>query len=90
VRCTNNGLTCWIDALGRMHDVYFAGSQNIYQAGYKVVEVPLRAPNAKNRATFYRRHGDWFGWGCVGAMAISLACTLGRKVKNKGRVRRET
>jgi len=64
VRCANNGLTCWVDARGQMHDVFFPGTKDIYGAGFKVVEVPLlggqmRAP------TFYRKHGDLFGWACV-------------------------
>ena len=35
VRCANNGLTCWVDAQGRMQDVYFPGTQDIYGAGIK-------------------------------------------------------
>ncbi|MGZ4961020.1 MAG: apolipoprotein N-acyltransferase [Limisphaerales bacterium] len=63
VRCTNNGLTCWIDAHGRLHEIYFNGSMNIHQAGWKIAEVPLRPPNQP--VTFYTRHGDVFGWMCV-------------------------
>ncbi|MGA2749921.1 MAG: apolipoprotein N-acyltransferase [Verrucomicrobiota bacterium] len=69
-RCANNGLTCWIDARGRLHDVYFDGSTDIYQAGFKIAPVPLRA--AGQAPTLYRRHGDWFGWGCVAAVMICL------------------
>lgn len=66
VRCTNNGLTCWIDSVGRMHDVYFHGSTDIYQAGFKIVEIPLRSLNEKKPAqTIYNRYGDFFGWVCV-------------------------
>jgi apolipoprotein N-acyltransferase len=70
VRCCNNGLTCWIDARGRMHDVYFDGSHNIYEAGYKLVEVPLGDKLGRN-PTFYNQHGDLFGWGCV-AVVLAL------------------
>ncbi len=69
VRCTNNGLTCWIDGHGRIHEILFDGSKNIYQSGYKIVEVPLRSNHA---ATFYNRHGDWFGWSCVGIVLLCL------------------
>jgi apolipoprotein N-acyltransferase len=68
VRCANNGLTCWVDRQGRMHDVFFPGTKDIYGAGVKVVDVPV-GPGTKS-PTFYRRHGDWFGWACV---AISVA-----------------
>ena len=65
VRCTNNGLTCWIDARGRLHDQYFPGSWNIYGAGFKLGRVPLHEKSQAHPLTFYHRHGDWFGWGCV-------------------------
>jgi apolipoprotein N-acyltransferase len=74
VRCCNNGLTCWIDARGRMHEIYFKDSDNIYAAGYKIVEVPLMAKNSRGRETYYSRHGDAFGWKCV-ALIITL-CTF--------------
>ena len=65
VRCTNNGLTCWIDAQGRMHEIYFPGSKDIYQIGFKLASVPVLGGH-KLKPTFYRQHGDWFGWACVG------------------------
>jgi apolipoprotein N-acyltransferase len=73
VRCTNNGLTCWIDPSGRLHDVYFAGSPNIYQEGIKVVRVLLREAGAEAKPTIYRRIGDGFGWGCVVLTLLSGA-----------------
>ena len=66
VRCCNNGITCWIDACGRLHDVYFPGSLNEYQSGYKLITVPLAGAQAGQNPTFYRQYGDVFGWGCVG------------------------
>ena len=70
VRCTNNGLTCWVDARGRLHDIHFPGSQNIYAAGWKIADVPLRS---NHHPTFYTRHGDWFGWACVGIVIIAMS-----------------
>lgn len=64
VRCANNGLTCWVDAQGRLHQVYFPGTTDVYGAGFKTVEVPRRAAGPRP-ATPYRRHGDVFGWTCV-------------------------
>lgn len=73
VRCANNGLTCWVDELGRMHEVYFPGSRDVYQAGYKVAEIPVLAPGARRQLTFYTRQGDVFGWTCLALAGLSLA-----------------
>jgi apolipoprotein N-acyltransferase len=73
VRCTNNGLTCWIDPEGRLHDVYFPGTKDIYGPGFKLVRVPLRHPGENRSLTFYNRYGDWFGWSCVGIIALQLS-----------------
>jgi apolipoprotein N-acyltransferase len=79
VRCANNGITCWIDARGRLRDVGFDHPRDVYRAGFKVVEVPLGGNAA---GTFYNRHGDWFGWTCValtGAVAAGLWFKLRRR-----------
>jgi apolipoprotein N-acyltransferase len=66
VRCANNGLTCWVDSIGGMHEVYFPDTQNIYGAGFKTARIPLLSPGQKREPTFYNRCGDWLGWSCVG------------------------
>jgi apolipoprotein N-acyltransferase len=76
VRCTNNGLTCWIDERGRLYDVYFGDSRDIYGAGFKVVELPLRPAGVKRAATFYSRHGEWFPWACVAMTGLWLLASL--------------
>lgn len=73
VRCANNGLTCWVDAVGRMHGVYFPGSRNIYKAGFKIVEVPVLEPGETRELSFYTRYGDVFGWGCFALTVANLA-----------------
>jgi apolipoprotein N-acyltransferase len=78
VRCANNGLSCWVDARGRMHEVYFPGTKDIYGAGFKVVKVPLLA-GVKRELTFYRMHGDLFGWGCVAWSALAVGITFLRR-----------
>jgi apolipoprotein N-acyltransferase len=78
VRCANNGLTCWVDRRGAMSQVYFGDSSDIYQAGYKIVNVPL-LPAGKWPATFYRKRGDWFGWTCAGVTAVALMATFMRR-----------
>jgi apolipoprotein N-acyltransferase len=77
VRCANNGLTCWVDPTGKMHEVYFADSNNIYKAGYKIAEVSILG-GKKRDLTFYTRHGDWFGWGCVALSLVLLAASIYR------------
>ena len=71
VRCANNGLTCWVDARGRVEEIYFPGTRDIYGAGWKMARVPLLAGQPR-APTFYRRHGDWFGWSCVAVSALGL------------------
>jgi apolipoprotein N-acyltransferase len=72
VRCTNNGLTCSVDALGRMSEVYFPGTDDIYGAGFKSVRVSTLKGRSRPR-TLYGRYGDWFGWTCTGLSAVLLA-----------------
>jgi len=76
VRCANNGLTCWIDVQGRLRDVFHDGRGSVYGSGYLLAEIPIPAPGQSHELTFYTRHGDWFGWGCVAIGAISLICKM--------------
>jgi apolipoprotein N-acyltransferase len=69
-RCTNDGLTCWIDAVGRIQELRDAKG-GIYGPGFMTAEIPLRGANG--RQTFYNRHGDLFAWGCgVSFLAVFL------------------
>ena len=72
LRCCNNGVTCSINAYGRVENVLRDSANNEYQAGVMTLEVPLLAPAEKSAATFYNRQGDWFGWGCVGGTGLAL------------------
>lgn len=65
IRCTNNGLTCWIDERGRLRAVFSTESRGVYGEGFLIVHVPLPRPGQRPAPTFYRQHGDWFGWSCV-------------------------
>ncbi len=71
VRCANNGISCWIDRFGRMNNVYFENSRDVYQAGFKLIEVPVASRTSGARTTFYNRRGDWFGWSCVAFTAVA-------------------
>jgi len=85
VRCANNGLTCWVDRNGRMHNVHFPDTSDVYRAGYKIVEVPVGS-RSKYVPTFYRQHGDFFGWGCIlfGSLRwLAFEVQRGRKNRNR-------
>jgi apolipoprotein N-acyltransferase len=86
VRCTNTGLTCWIDASGRLRREFKSEGDGIYGAGYMIVHIPVLAPGEKRAATFYRAHGDWFGWGCVcyALVRIGAASLRNRKSADAG------
>lgn len=62
LQCGNNGLTFWVDPVGRTHGEPFAGTsadeaQNQYSPGWKSWNIPdfSRVPS---RVTYYRQHGN--------------------------------
>ncbi len=78
LRCTNNGVTCWIDGQGRIRQIFQTASRGVYGEGFLVADIPLREPGAAGR-TFYNQHGDWFGWACCGlALALMLRTEAAR------------
>ena len=85
LRCTNNGLTCWIDARGRMRDILQSESGDVYESGFLIVRIPLPPAGKRGEPTFYQRHGDWFGWGCVGLAMFALALSV-RKTRRAARI----
>jgi apolipoprotein N-acyltransferase len=72
VRCANTGLTCWIDERGRLREIISTDARGIYGPGYLLANIPVLAPGESRAATFYRRHGDVFGWACAGFVALQL------------------
>jgi apolipoprotein N-acyltransferase len=74
VRCANNGLTCWIDAQGRIREFEKEGG-NIYRQGFITPTIPLRAPGDCVQ-TIYNRYGDWFGWSCCAISGAYLLIAL--------------
>jgi apolipoprotein N-acyltransferase len=79
VRCSNNGITCWIDAQGRIRNVFRDNNGSVYGAGAMAIDLPIQ----KHAQTFYNRHGDWLGW-------LSLAVfvmMLGFKIARRGAIR---
>jgi apolipoprotein N-acyltransferase len=77
VRCANNGITCWVDSLGLVRDVLGESGAGVYRAGFRTIEVPVGMGRAG--ATWYRKYGDAFGWGCVGyAVLAAMGAVRGR------------
>ncbi len=70
VRCCNNGVTCWMDATGRMREILKDQNDSVYGVGAMTIDLPLPQPGEKRAPTFYNQHGDWFGWLCVGITGI--------------------
>jgi apolipoprotein N-acyltransferase len=81
VRGCNNGVTCWIDAHGQMRQVFKDVTGSIYGTGAMTFELPL--PDEMPAPTFYNRHGDWFGWGCVVLTAALATKKLRRNYSNQ-------
>ncbi|HTV62849.1 MAG TPA: apolipoprotein N-acyltransferase [Verrucomicrobiae bacterium] len=79
VRCCNNGVTCWIDGFGRVREIFRDQNGTIYGPGAMTIDVPIQP----HLPTFYNRHGDWFGWSCVGigllVFAARIYCWRSRK-----------
>jgi apolipoprotein N-acyltransferase len=63
IRCTNNGVTCWIDSYGQLRVIFKDTKGSVYGVGSMTAQIPL--PSENHASTFYNRHGDWFGWSCV-------------------------
>jgi apolipoprotein N-acyltransferase len=80
VRCTNTGLTCWIDAYGRIREVFRDNRGSIYGTGFLTFDIPVLGPGETHEQTLYNRYGDWFGWSCVGVAAIMLGGRMFRKL----------
>ena len=76
LRCSNNGLTCWVDERGRIRQLLRTESGSVYGAGVMRAEIPIRAAIEKHAPTFYRTHGDWFGWACVVITVIGTVCRI--------------
>jgi apolipoprotein N-acyltransferase len=78
LRCCNNGLTCWIDEFGRMRQIFQDARHSVYGRGFVTMEIPVGI--RKTGRTFYNRHGNWFGWMCVGISVTRLAFAISRRL----------
>ncbi len=88
VRCCNNGVTCWIDATGRVRDVLKDQNGSVYGIGAMTIEVPLR----KTRADVLQpaRRPVWVGMRDFGVGAFAQTnfcpqrfCRIGQRTINE-------
>ncbi|MCX7872009.1 MAG: apolipoprotein N-acyltransferase [Verrucomicrobiae bacterium] len=82
IRCTNNGISCCVDEIGAICNVNFQDPKNEYVEQIKICR-PLVPSNALWKTTFYTRHGDVFGWGCVGIAFIALLFLIKQNGRGK-------
>ena len=82
LRCANNGVTCLIDGHGRRIKIFRDKNGSEYGPGALTVKIPLLQSGEKSAPTFYNRHGDWFGWGCVGISIGMLGAKFLQRKKN--------
>ncbi len=73
VRCSNNGLTCWVDRYGRIKQIFWDGAGTIYGPGVMTVQLPVPGAGGTQLSTFYRAYGDVFGWACTAAIVAALS-----------------
>jgi apolipoprotein N-acyltransferase len=75
LRCSNNGLTCWVDEHGRLRQIFLDSKRGVYGPGFMLADVQFLPKESRTR-TFYNTHGDLFGWVCVG-WSLSLLTKKG-------------
>jgi apolipoprotein N-acyltransferase len=83
LRSSNNGLTCRVDANGRLREIFRDKTASVYGVGAITIELPLSQPGEKRAPTFYNQHGDWFGWLCVGVTGILLVVKISGQRRSK-------
>lgn len=79
VRCANNGLTCWVDSRGGLHDLLRSPSGSVYASGVDLVRVPLRLAGQPRPLTLYHHYGDLFAALCLALALAGIASTRAAK-----------
>jgi len=72
LRCCNTGITCWFDSRGRMRELFRDATGSVYEAGAANWQISFNSAATRGEATYYNRHGDWFGWTCVGITGVLI------------------
>jgi len=76
LRCCNTGVTCGIDACGRVYDVLAGRDGHVAVPGWRNTMVDV--PPADMPLTFFTRHGDLLGPAGAAVAALGLALTWWR------------
>jgi class 3 adenylate cyclase len=79
---SGDALTCWVDAHGRLRQIFRDDEKGVYGRGFMTAEIPLPEPGAFRAPTFYNRYGDVFGWSCF---AISVLMCTRRLIRRKSK-----
>jgi apolipoprotein N-acyltransferase len=74
-RCALGGISCYIDPYGRVYD----STEMFTRANL------ARTIGRSNELTFYTKHGDWFGEGCLWCAFVVFAGSVGQAFMNKKR-----
>jgi len=74
VRCSNTGISAFIDSSGRVLDTISSG-----RASFAVRQIEL-----DGRHTFYMRYGDVFAWACMGVVGAAVVVKGGRRMFRVG------
>jgi len=89
LRCANNGLSGYIDPVGRVVDyIHGDAREGIFVTAWKTLNVPV--PRADRPLTFYARYGDVFALACIGLTVLWAVAEIGAGLWKRNRVKRET
>jgi apolipoprotein N-acyltransferase len=82
LRCCNNGVSCWIDAQGRLRQILRDDAGTVYGKGAMTVRIELPEKGTRP-VTYYRRHGDVFGWTCTAIAAAVMLVVIGNAIRRR-------
>lgn len=85
VRAANTGVTCFVNDLGRVTQILQDDTGNTFTEGVLTGEVNVPTGG---ELTFYVRHGELFGHGCVAFTILALGFLLARSVVRWQQARR--
>jgi apolipoprotein N-acyltransferase len=76
VRCTNTGISCFIDPNGRVYDrVEGLNGEDTFIRGFKVASIV-----PQNSKTLYTRYGDWLIWVSMPVLLVIMGiAVIGKK-----------
>ena len=82
IRCSNNGVTGWVDGHGRLRQIFRDPQGTVYGPGSLTIEIPLLAPGQSRPPTPYHQYGDRFGWTCVALTALNLLARIVARLRS--------